>query len=165
MQAAFHLLRPTLNASKAIHLLDRDWDDEGLDGFFAVERWGNDNVSFPGECYRTYINDLYKKDLFIKGELRLGAGPARLESIRCPVLAITFEHDHIVPAPSASVLLERCASTDKTHRHLPGGHVGAVVSRSSIQTLWTEISEWWAARDSAPRIAKRRRAPTSSARN
>jgi polyhydroxyalkanoate synthase len=34
------------------HMLDRAWDDEFLDGFLALETWGNDNVSFPGACYR-----------------------------------------------------------------------------------------------------------------
>src|SRR5262249_46859983 len=47
LQGAFHMLRPTLNLSKAVHLIDRAWNDEFLDGFLAVETWGNDNVSFP----------------------------------------------------------------------------------------------------------------------
>jgi polyhydroxyalkanoate synthase len=50
MQSAFHLLRPTLNASKLVNFLDKAWTDESLNGFLALETWGNDNVSFPGEC-------------------------------------------------------------------------------------------------------------------
>ena len=48
MQASFHMLRPTLNLSKLVSMIDRAWDDEFLDHFAALERWGNDNVSFPG---------------------------------------------------------------------------------------------------------------------
>ena len=62
MQGAFHLLRPTMNLSKAVHVIDRAWDDEFLDGFLALETWGNDNVSFPGECYRKYIEELWQQD-------------------------------------------------------------------------------------------------------
>ncbi len=147
MQSAFHLLRPTLNLSKAVQLLDRAWDDEFLDGFLALETWGNDNVSFPGECYRRYVRELYRDDALLGGSFTLSGRPARLESIRCPTLAITFEHDGIVPWQSAAVLLDRIASADKQHTHLPGGHVGAVVSKKAAKTLWPQLSKWWAARD------------------
>jgi polyhydroxyalkanoate synthase len=149
MQASFHMLRPTLGLAKAVAVLDRAWDDEFLDGFLALEAWGNDNVSFPGECYRRYVNELYRGDALMAGTFTLSGRPARLESIACPTLAITFEHDNIVPHESAGVLLERIASTDKQRIHLPGGHVGAVVSRSASQKLWPKMSAWWAERDGA----------------
>jgi polyhydroxyalkanoate synthase len=149
MQSAFHLLRPTLNLSKAVHLIDRAWDDEFLDGFLALETWGNDNVSFPGEAYVRYIEELYREDRLVAGTFSLSGAPARLEAIRTPTLAITFEHDTIVPASSASVLVERVSSSDKEHLHLAGGHVGAMVSRGAAKSLWPKISQWWRARDAA----------------
>ncbi len=150
MQLAFHMIRPTLNLSKAVHLIDRAWDDEFLDGFLAIERWGNDNVSFPGEAYRTYIRDLYRDDKLIRDELRLGNRQAKLSNIDCPTMVITFEHDNIVPGPSATPLVEKISSRDKQHIHLPGGHVGAVISRKASSALWPGMSDWWAARDDAP---------------
>ncbi len=147
MQASFHLLRPTLTLSKAVGLLDRAWDDRFLDGFLAIERWGNDNVSFPGECFRRYAHDLYRGDAFAKGTFRLSGKPARMEAIEKPLLAITFEHDHIVPWKSAALLTERASSKDKDRWHLPGGHVGAVVSRHAAETLWPRLSGFWAERD------------------
>jgi polyhydroxyalkanoate synthase len=33
--------------SKRCLLLDKIWDDEFVDGFLALETWGNDNVSLP----------------------------------------------------------------------------------------------------------------------
>ena len=147
MQSAFHMLRPTLNLQKAVGLLDRAWDDQYLDGFMAIEAWSNDNVSFPGECYRRYIEDLYRKDAFFEGSFAMNGTPARPQAIACPLLAITFAHDHIVPWRSAAALVDRVSSGDKHHMHLPGGHVGAVVSRRSAQHLWPLISGWWAQRD------------------
>ena len=47
--------------------VDRAWDDEFLDGFLALETWGNDNVSFPGECYRRYIEELYRDNALVTG--------------------------------------------------------------------------------------------------
>ena len=147
MQSAFHMLRPTLNLSKAVHMLDRAWDDEFLDGFLALETWGNDNVSFPGAAFRRYIEELYRADALMAGTFTLSGRPCRVESIACPTLAVTFEHDNIVPWRGAAELIDRVAATDRERIHLAGGHVGAVVSRKASETLWPRLSAWWAARD------------------
>jgi len=146
MQSVFHLLRPTLGLTKAVALAERAWDDQFLDGFLALETWGNDNVSFPGECWRHYVEELYRGDALVRGTFTLSGRPARLEAIRCPTLAVTFEHDNIVPWPSAAALIDRVAATDKERIHLPGGHVGAVVSRAAARSLWPRLSQWWAER-------------------
>lgn len=147
MQSAFHLLRPTLNLSKAVHLIDRAWNDEFLDGFLALETWGNDNVAFPGECFRKYIGDLYRNDALVKDTFVLSGVQAKLGNIKCPVLAVTFEHDNIVPWKSAAILIDRVSSTDKERIHLNGGHVGAMVSSSAAKGLWPKMSAWLTARD------------------
>jgi polyhydroxyalkanoate synthase len=149
MQGAFQMLRPTLNLSKAAHVLDRAWDDEFLDGFLALETWGNDNVSFPGEAYAKYVQGLYRDDGLMRGTFTLSGRPVRLSDIRCPVLAVTFEHDNIVPGPSAGALLERVSSAVKERVHLPGGHVGAVVSRKAAERLWPKMTAFWTAHEPA----------------
>jgi polyhydroxyalkanoate synthase len=147
LQSSFHMLRPTLNLSKGVHLVDRAWDDEYLDGFLALETWGNDNVAFPGRCWAEYIERLYRGNELHNGTLRLSGRPARMEQVACPTLAISFQHDNIVPAASSSELIERVASPDKELWNLPGGHVGAVVSRAASKGLWPKMSAWWAVRD------------------
>jgi polyhydroxyalkanoate synthase subunit PhaC len=147
MQASFQMLRPTLLLAKLVGLVDRAWDDEFLDGFLAIERWGNDNVPFPGACYRRYIDALYRDNALVAGRFSLSGRPARLDAITCPTLVITFEHDHIVPWPSAAALVDHVSSQDAERLHLPGGHVGAVISRKAASTLWPAVSAWWAARD------------------
>jgi polyhydroxyalkanoate synthase len=143
MQASFHLLKPTLNLQKAVGLLDRAEDSDFVEGFLAVETWSNDNVSFPGEAYRKYIEELYQKDALVKGELYISGRRVDLSAVRCPTLAITFEHDHIVPKESAQILLQRIGSDAKKLVHLNGGHVGAVVSRRAKDGLWSALSEWF----------------------
>ena len=160
MQASFHLLKPTLNLAKAVRLIDRAWDDEFLDGFFAIETWGNDNVSFPGAAYRQYVEQLYREDRLFNGTMRLCGRPARLEQIECPVLAVTFADDHIVPPESASILIDRVASVDKTHIAMPGGHVGAVVSKKAAARLWPQLSRWWVERSVS--TVNRRSGPTTA---
>jgi polyhydroxyalkanoate synthase len=150
LQSAFHLLRPTLNLSKTVHLLDRAANDEFLDGFLALETWGNDNVSFPGECYVRYIEELYRNDALARGTFTLSGKSALLSNITCPTMCVVFEHDNIVPWQSASTLVDRIRSTDKELVKLPGGHVGAVVSRAAQKNLWPRLSAFWANRDVDP---------------
>jgi len=155
MQASFHLLKPTLLFQKARTAVDRAWDDEFLDGFFALERWGNDNVSFPGRAYAEYIERLYQRDALVNGTLRLAGRPVRLEAIRCPTLVVTFADDYIVPRASALPLLDLAAAKDKQHLDLRGGHVGAVVSRKARDGLWPALSDFWVQRMKSRRARKR----------
>ncbi|HEY1957200.1 MAG TPA: alpha/beta fold hydrolase [Polyangiaceae bacterium] len=158
MQSAFHMLRPTLGLSKTVHLIDRVWDDEFLDGFLALETWGNDNVSFPGECYVRYIEELYRGDALRKGTFTLGGKPARLENVTCPLLVVSFEHDDIVPKDAATALVDLAGAKIKQHIHLPGGHVGAVVSRSASKRLWPALDTFFAEHDAS----KPRRVPRAA---
>ncbi|HEY5945343.1 MAG TPA: alpha/beta fold hydrolase [Kofleriaceae bacterium] len=146
MQASFNMLRPTLRMAKTVALLDRAWDDEFLESFLATERWGHDNVSFPGACYVRYIEELYRRNLLIRGGFTVAGRPSELHAIKCPVLALSFSDDHIVPLPSAAPLVDRVASTDKQLVVQTGGHVGAVVSRKASDRLWPVMSNFWAER-------------------
>lgn len=150
MQSAFHMLRPTLSLVKTVGLIDRAANDEFLDGFLAIEKWGNDNVSFPGECFKRYIEELYRGDALMKDTFSLSGIPVRLDNIQCPVNCIVFENDNIVPWQSAAVLLDKISSKDKSVLKLPGGHVGAVVSKAAQKKLWPTMSAFWKERDGAP---------------
>ena len=174
MQSAFTLLRPTLSLSKAVHVVDKAMKDDPInankwdefsEGFRALETWGNDNVSFPGACYVRYIEELYRNDALMKGTFTLSGKPARLEKITCPLMCITFEHDNIVPWQNAAVLVERVASKDKELLRLPGGHVGAVVSRGAQKTLWPRMSAFWRARDTDAKISTSVDVKTTAATN
>lgn len=143
MQLAFHALRPTLTLAKAMSFLGKADDDAFVEGFLALETWGNDNVSFPGRCFEEYVERLYRKDALINGELYVSARRVDLRRITCPTLAVTFEHDNIVPWKSASVLLDRVGGPAE-HLHVPGGHVGALVSSHGKKMLWPQLSEFWA---------------------
>lgn len=163
MQASFHLLKPTMSFVKLKNLLTRSEDDVFLDTFFAIETWGADNVSFPGAAYRRYIQALYRDNQLVKGEFTLSGRPVRLERIRCPTLAVTFEHDHIVPAESCGVLLDRVGAKRAERIHLQGGHVGAVIARRAAETLWPKLDAWWASADAPARTEDARGAEVTAA--
>ncbi|MEO8704501.1 MAG: alpha/beta hydrolase, partial [Kofleriaceae bacterium] len=147
LQASFQLLKPTLGAQKLVGLLERAWDDEFLDGFLATEKWGSDNVSFPGACYARYIDELYRQNRLVAGTFTVLGRPAQLSAIACPLLAVAFGDDHIVPLASAQPLIELAGSRDKQLVAMRGGHVGAVVSRKAADGVWAALHTFWAQRD------------------
>lgn len=100
LQSAFHLLRPTLPLMKAMNVLDRAWNDEFLDGFLALETWGNDNVSLPGEFYRTYIKDLYQQNLLVAGRFALRGRRVDLANLTCPTLPSPSSTTTSCPGPA-----------------------------------------------------------------
>ena len=143
MQAGFHLLRPTLGLQKLVYAIDRAWDDEFLDGFIALETWGNDNVSFPGGAFRRYITELYRENRLVDGRFSINGRTVALSAIDFPLLVVSFEHDNIVSAKSARCLLDLVSSADVEGLHMRGGHVGAVVSRKASGGLWPAISDFF----------------------
>lgn len=153
LQASFLMLRPTLTPSKVWFLFDRalrgPWTDDFVEGFLAKERWANDNVAMPGEVFRAWVEDIYRDDALARGAMSMDGEPLRLEAITTPLHALTFEDDYIVPMASAEPLVAMAGSPDKLHTHLPGGHVGAVVSRGARQHLWPLLARFWAERDSS----------------
>jgi polyhydroxyalkanoate synthase len=149
LQGAFQLLRPTLGLAKAVNLIDRAWNDRYLDGHLALETWAGDNVSLPGEFYRTWIQDLYRADALQRGTLTLGGHRVDLGAIALPLLAVTFDQDAIAPAADCALLVERAASVDKQVLAVTGSHVGGVTSREASKSLWPVLSSWWSTRDVA----------------
>jgi hypothetical protein len=48
-----------------------------------------------------------------------------------------------VPHASASDVLTRVASARKAHVHVPGGHVGAMVSSGAARGVWPKIERFF----------------------
>jgi hypothetical protein len=45
------------------------------------------------------------------------------------------------------MVMDRLGAPDKHRLHLPGGHVGAVVSKKAAKGLWPAIATFWSDRD------------------
>ncbi|MFO0606146.1 MAG: alpha/beta fold hydrolase [Polyangiales bacterium] len=144
MQSGFQAMRPTLDLSKMINLLDRAKGGKPvLDGFYAMETWGSDNIPFPAAAYRTYITELYQKNLLVKGEHRVRGRRVDLKAITAPILIIGADRDTICPLPAAKALIEDTDSQDTQVLQIPGGHVGAVVGSRASKELYPATTAWF----------------------
>ena len=146
MQSGFVALRPTSQLAKWVSYLDRGHEAKARDAFDALEQWAGDNIPFPAAAYATYIEELYQKNLLVRGEHHVGGRRVDLASIRCPVLTVAAERDTICPLPAARALNEACGSADKELVVVPGGHVGAVVGSKAPKVLYPAMREWLTSR-------------------
>ena len=144
MQSGFVAMRPTGQVSKWITLADRVFKPGFLDSFRALDTWANDNVPFPAEAYRTYIEDLYQKNLLVKGEHRALGQAVDLGSIEVPLLTIAASSDHICPEAAARGFHDAAGSEDKELVVVRGGHVGAVVGSRASRELYPQITSFFA---------------------
>ncbi len=146
MQSGFVALRPTSQLAKWVAYLDRGHEPKARDAFDALEQWAGDNIPFPAAAYATYIEELYQKNLLVRGEHRVGGRRVDLASIRCPVLTVAADRDTICPLPAARALNDACGSADKELLVVPGGHVGAVVGSKAPRVLYPAMRAWLTAR-------------------
>lgn len=143
MQSGFVAMRPSSQFTKWLALLDRGSDPEFVKAFDALETWANDNIAFPAEAYRTYIDELYQRNLLIQGKMYVGGKHVDLGSIDCPVLVVVTERDTICPPPAATALIDAVGSDDTEVVRVPGGHVGGVVGSRAPKVTYPAITRWF----------------------
>src|SRR5262249_11043390 len=72
LQSAFQLMKPVQNfVEKYTSFYENMHDENYLDNFFAMERWGQDNIPVAGETFREFVKCLYQRNQLVKGEFKL----------------------------------------------------------------------------------------------
>lgn len=145
MNVSYLMLKPfSLSLDKYIGLATSNQIDntEFLANFMRMEKWIFDSPGQVGETIRQFINDLYKDNKLVKGELVLGDKTVNLKNITCPLFAICAEYDHLVPLSSSKPIMDAVGSTDKTFTSFPVGHIGMYVSSKSQKEIAPQIGQW-----------------------
>lgn len=156
MNLGFLMLKPfQLMIDKYIGLVDSAEDPASVRNFLRMEKWINDSPDQAGETLRKFVNELYKENRLIKGQLQIGGRKVDLKRIDMPLLNIYAEQDHLVPPSSSEPLGELVSSTDVTTRSFPVGHIGMYVSSKSQRDLAPMIAEWLMERSGRATGAKR----------
>ncbi|MDR2124644.1 MAG: class III poly(R)-hydroxyalkanoic acid synthase subunit PhaC [Desulfovibrio sp.] len=145
MNVSYLMLKPfSLTLGKYIDLAsDKKIEDpEYLSNFLRMEKWIFDSPGQAGATIRQFINDLYKDNKLMKGELELGGKKVNLKNITCPLFAICAEYDHLVPLSSSKPLMDAVGSSDKSFTSFPVGHIGMYVSSRSQKEIAPQIGRW-----------------------
>jgi polyhydroxyalkanoate synthase len=142
MQAAFQMLRPGATIGKYVRACRKITDRSFMRSFAALEVWANDNVSFPGSCYRTLIQTFYRENGLMHGSLRINGKAIRLGDLSVPVMSLSSAADHIVPAETTLHPSHLRADSELTLIHSEGGHIGCLLGKRAQKELWPRISTW-----------------------
>lgn len=133
-------------------------DPEARGIWRALVRWADDPVTVPAEVLRVWVKELYQGDALVRGALRIGGVPVRLDRIEAPVLIISPERDDVCPFPAAAALARHVASARADTLRVPGGHVSGVVGPGARERLHLPLARWLKAHASR-RASAQRHAP------
>jgi polyhydroxyalkanoate synthase len=139
---SFKMLTPTADLVQYATLWQNLWNDEYVDGFQAMAQWAGDHVPFPGATMRQLVEELIRRNALVEGTLTLGGRRVDLGAVRCPLLNVMAEHDHIVPTPATEPLTRLVGSEDAEELRLRAGHVGLVAGRAANKISLPHIAAW-----------------------
>jgi polyhydroxyalkanoate synthase subunit PhaC len=142
VENAFRLLKPTAEVSQYATLWENLWNDEYMEGYQAMGQWTRDHVPFPGAAFRQTVEQLVRRNGLMDASLELGGERVDLGAIRCPVLNVLAERDHIVPLPAAEPVPRLVGSDQADELRLAAGHVGLVAGRAAAKVTLPGIAGW-----------------------
>jgi polyhydroxyalkanoate synthase len=149
MNLGFLMLKPfQLMMDKYIGLVESAEDPEIVRSFLRMEKWIFDSPDQAGEAFRKFLNEMYKKNSLMKGELEINGRKVDLKRIDMPVFNIYAEQDHLVPPACSRPLGRLISSTDYIEKSFPVGHIGMYVSSRAQRELAPAIAGWLKERSS-----------------
>ncbi len=142
MRQGFRILKPTADLAKYATLLEKLWDDRYVDSYQTMTQWTSDHIPFPGAAARQSVEMLMRENGMMTDQLRLGGERVHLSDIRCPLLNVVAERDHIVPVEAAKPLLDLVGSSEKDELLLDAGHIGLAVGGTAAKVTIPRIIEF-----------------------
>lgn len=147
LAAAFAMLDPAENLlGKYLRFFDSVENDEFVEMFSRMEQWTWDGVDVPGAVFAEFLEEIYRQNNLVSGDVRLDGQQADPRDIEVPLLQIVGAHDHIVPPEASRPLNDIVGSDDERLVEFDAGHIGISVSGKAHATLWPEVCEWYAKR-------------------
>ncbi len=142
VDSAFGMMKPSMNISKYMGVMDSLDDKDKLLNFLRMEHWKSDLPAISGEMYRKYIKDLFRDNKLIKGEFELGGRRVDLKNVTMPYLNVYATEDNIIPNESTLAVMSKIGSKDKEEYAFPGGHIGVFVGGKSQKELAPSVAKW-----------------------
>ncbi|MCH8995311.1 MAG: alpha/beta fold hydrolase [Chloroflexi bacterium] len=146
IRASLEMLRPFDRVVSYARLWDNLWDDTYVYNWRIRYKWAQDQIPFPGECYRQMTKEMMWGNKLVKGEMTLDGRPVNLKQLNCAVLNTMAEYDHIAPYASTRALTSMVGSCDRQDLTVKGGHVSLISGANALLRLWPTVNEWLSAR-------------------
>jgi class III poly(R)-hydroxyalkanoic acid synthase PhaC subunit len=111
------------NIGPNVNLVTRGHDHAYVDKWRRMDKWTKDAVTFSGAAFKQMLNDLYKDNKLVKGEMVIGGKKVDLSKIKCSLLVITSTRDELVLESQSLPVMDLVSSEDKTYQLEEAGHV------------------------------------------
>lgn len=162
MNFGFLLLNPArLMIDKYVGFLQNINNKNFVENFIRMEKWIFDSPDIPGETFRQFINDCYKKNLLIRNKMELGGDRVDLKKITMPLFNIYGKFDHLVPPEACERTTKAVGSRDTENVCLDTGHIGIYVSSKVQKEFAPRISNWLKERDKPEKESPGRKKPVA----
>ncbi|MBU1343434.1 MAG: class III poly(R)-hydroxyalkanoic acid synthase subunit PhaC [Proteobacteria bacterium] len=143
LNLGFLMLNPArLMIDKYVGFMDNMNNKTFVENFLRMEKWIFDSPDVPGETFRQFIQDCYKKNLLIQNKMELDGKIVDLRKVTMPVLNIYGTYDHLVPAKACEKTTSAVGSKNTEDLVLDTGHIGIFVSSKSQKEFVPKISQW-----------------------
>jgi polyhydroxyalkanoate synthase subunit PhaC len=114
MNLGFLLLNPArLMIDKYVGFMENMDNKDFVENFVRMERWIFDSPDVPGETFRQFVEDCYKRNLLIQSKMFLDGKRVDLKKLTMPLLNFFGQYDHLVPPEACNQLTEEI---QKGHR-------------------------------------------------
>lgn len=155
MNFGFLLLNPArLMIDKYVGFMENMDNKDFVENFVRMERWIFDSPDVPGETFRQFVEDGYKRNLLIQSKMYLGGKRVDLKKLNMPLLNFFGEYDHLVPPEACDQLTKAVGSKDVEDVRLETGHIGIYVSSKFQKMFAPKIVQWLKERDTEDIIAE-----------
>ena len=142
INACFKSMAPVHHAlSKYVDLYKNRQGVGYAELFRLFERWMDSDVPMTGAIFREVTAQLFRHNLLMQSEFRVGGTRVDLKNITCPLLNVIGEYDDVVP-PRSSIAIEEPWPVAMCNLRYPAGHVGTAVSGVRAQKLWPQVADW-----------------------
>jgi polyhydroxyalkanoate synthase len=147
-EVGFDLMDPVQNTvSKYVRLYDNVEDDDFVENFARMETWLADSIDMAGATYQEFIEKIYQENALYENDLYFGEKHVDVRGIETPILQLVAEYDHLVPPAASKPFNDVVASEDTEVMEVSAGHIGMSVSSRAHETLWPDVCDWFAERD------------------
>jgi polyhydroxyalkanoate synthase len=140
-------LKPVENyIGSYLNLWDNLDNPRVVESWHAMNTWVNDLIPMAGATYKQLINELYKENRLIKGNLIIRGERVDLSHIHANLLNVIATGDHISPPCQSESIMALVGSQDQKVLKVKGGHIGMMAGSGAVKFTWPHIDEWLSAR-------------------
>jgi polyhydroxyalkanoate synthase len=113
-----------------------------------VVRWTLDEFALPAGLFIQIVEDLYRGDSLMRGDLTVAGRQIGPDTLSVPLLTVLDPHSTAIPPSSILPFHHAATSPNKKLFHYRGDHgvalqhVGVLIGANAHIELWPQILDW-----------------------